>query len=286
LDVSLFNYEYLDPGLTKVEMSKNDTQFVLHLLKQKEPLKILEIGVAAGGTSYYILNNMSDNARLFSVDISQTYYRNPDKEVGYIAKELCNEQQLAKWTTYFGCDIIDCIDSIGDGIDFLIIDTVHSMPGEFLSFLVSLPHLNNNAMVILHDIHLNYLSPRATDSYCTTLLFSVVSSNNKYIIRDQISNIGAFSIDATTSDNIFNIFHALFISWSYYPDFDMIRYSQYINQFYSERCSFYFEQCISRQKFIVHEKNSIKNNLVKVIIKKILATKLNKLAQRIYFQVK
>ena len=40
-------------------------------------------------------------------------------------------------------------------IDFIIIDTVHFMPGEFLTFLTALPQLKDGCIVVLHDIHLN-----------------------------------------------------------------------------------------------------------------------------------
>ena len=36
--------------------------------------------------------------------------------------------------------------------DLLYLDTVHSSPGEFINILEALPFLNNNAIVIIHDI--------------------------------------------------------------------------------------------------------------------------------------
>ena len=45
----------------------------------------------------------------------------------------------------------DVIDEIGSDIDFLILDTLHIVPGEILDFLVCLPYLTKDAIVVLHD---------------------------------------------------------------------------------------------------------------------------------------
>lgn len=264
IDTEKLNYRYLDPSITKCEMTETETKFLIHQLVQNKPKKILEIGVAAGGTTQYILNNMPEDARLFSVDISKNYYREKDKESGYIVKELCNDNIQKKWTTYLGYDIIDCIEDIGEDIDFVVIDTVHAMPGEYLSYLVVLPYLKENAVVILHDIHINYayIGGSHTDldkesikikswqknSYCTTLLFSTISSNHKIILRDGISNIGGIYIDDSTRENVFDVFQSLFAAWDYYPDLNMKKYQEYINQNYPEKCGIYFKSCLQMQE--------------------------------------
>lgn len=81
-------------------MTEDETKFLIHQLIQNKPKKILEIGVAAGGTTQYILNNMPENSELFSVDISKECYCENNKETGYIAKELCDEGTRKNRTTY------------------------------------------------------------------------------------------------------------------------------------------------------------------------------------------
>lgn len=280
IDTEKLNYRYLDPSITKCEMTEAETKFLIHQLVQNKPKKILEIGVAAGGTTQYILNNMPEDARLFSVDISKNYYREKDKESGYIVKELCNDDIQKKWTTYLGYDIIDCIDDIGGDIDFVVIDTVHAMPGEYLSYLVVLPYLKKNAVVILHDIHINYayIGGSHTDlnkesikikswqknSYCTTLLFSTISSNHKIILRDGISNIGGFYIDDSTRENVFDVFQSLFAAWDYYPDLNMTKYQEHINQNYPEKCGIYFKSCLQMQEaYIRYDERKLDKKLRK-----------------------
>ena len=39
--------------------------------------------------------------------------------------------------------------AFGGGIDLLVLDTIHSLPGELLDYIVCLPFLSSNAVVIL-----------------------------------------------------------------------------------------------------------------------------------------
>lgn len=263
IDAQELNYDYIDSSISLSEMSKDEIQFVLHLLKEKQPKKIVEIGVSAGGGTYYLLNNMCEDAELYSVDIAKQYYRNPQKTTGYIASELCDEDKTSRWNTFFGQDIIECITDIGNDIDFVVIDTVHSMPGEFLSFFVILPYLSENATVVLHDIHLNYFSIKGGNrvgfnSYCTSLLFSTAVSQQKYVLKldnGEISNIGAFDVNTFTKENIYNMFHALFVNWAYYPSMDMEMYKEFIQKHYSSHCSRYFNICVDMQHALLNSKS-------------------------------
>lgn len=258
INVNELDYEYVNGDITMCEMSPNETKFLLYLLKTKDPKKIVEIGVSAGGSSYYFLKNKGPDATLYSVDISPQYYRDSSKQTGYIAKELCSPSELNQWHTFFGCDIIDCIDEIGDEIDFLFIDTVHTLPGEFLSFFAVLPNLAEGAVVVLHDTHLNYVYHQRhglrydyeINSHCNSTLMSVVSSKKKMVISNEISNIGGFYVDKLTKDCVFDLFNVLYAPWYSYPDINLDAYVEYIDAHYPDICGKYFLECLNMQKSI------------------------------------
>lgn len=60
------------------EMTIFQQAFLCGLIKEKQPKKILEIGVAAGGTTAVILSclkHLNYQAEMFSVDIKERWYR-------------------------------------------------------------------------------------------------------------------------------------------------------------------------------------------------------------------
>ena len=59
------------------EMTEWQLGFLCGLIKQKKPKKILEIGVAAGGTTAVILNCVAQldlDTEVFSIDINEKLY--------------------------------------------------------------------------------------------------------------------------------------------------------------------------------------------------------------------
>lgn len=70
-------------------MSEFESAFLCGLLKKFKPKKILEVGVSAGGTTPIILQCLEDNGQeyeMYSIDVSEKYYRDSNKETGFIAK--------------------------------------------------------------------------------------------------------------------------------------------------------------------------------------------------------
>lgn len=272
------NINFIDEA--KAEMRREETAFLLTLLKQVSPKTILEIGVASGGTSVYLLKNMRTDAQLFSCDISVPLYYDNKLKTGYKVDSICDDIEKSRWKTIFGCDIVDVIDSIGSEIDFCIIDTSHALPGELLSFIAVLPYMRKGSFVVLHDTHLNHFRVMAHCNehimdysyyaFSTTILFSSISSEVKYSLPG-VSNIGAFQINKNTSDNIRDIFDALFVSWHYYPHDLIDKYANMIEKQYSAEYRDLFVACSESQKKLVdikksyhYEKLSIEKELAKI----------------------
>lgn len=202
----------------KCEMSISDRLFLNGLIRQVKPKKILEVGVAAGGSAAIILNAIKDieDAKLYSVDFFKNYYQDPSKFSGYLVNEICPELS-DKWTLYTEGFVANHLDKIGKDIDFCLIDTIHVNPGEILDFLMVLPYLKKNAVVVFHDTSLFAYY----DINCITncLLLSaipgekIVPSNHdgyKYF-----PNIGAVILDDKIKEKIWGIFNLLTLPWRY-----------------------------------------------------------------------
>lgn len=120
------------------EMTIDQHAFLYGLLKEKYPKNILEPGVAAGGTTAVVLTGLKMfdvNAKVYSVDVSEKWYRAKYLDTGFIAKKFM-DCIIGKTQHEFllGKEIPYVIDEIGEGIDFLILDTTHVMRGNFWIF--------------------------------------------------------------------------------------------------------------------------------------------------------
>ena len=139
------------PGSTTSEMSYKERCFLNGIIRQTKPKKVLELGVSAGGSSALILNAIKDtDARLYSIDYNEKWYRDESKPTGYIIDE-CFSQLKDKWQLFTGGTAARFMEQVGGDIDICLIDTVHANPGEFLDFLIVLPYLKKNAVLVLHD---------------------------------------------------------------------------------------------------------------------------------------
>lgn len=214
------------PHADKPEMSEFESAFLCGLIKKFKPKKILEVGVAAGGTTAIILNRLEKNAQPYimkSVDILRTVWNDSSKHAGYLATTMKNNLQVGTHEFYLGTTLPFVIDEIGGDIDFLVLDTTHSMPGENLDFLTALPYLKENAVVCMHDVSLNQRDLPYMHFHATAALFSAVTANKflNLVMNDNLSfnypNIAAFQINSDTMKNIENVFLTLVLRWKYLP---------------------------------------------------------------------
>lgn len=239
-----------DDNTTHVEMSQDEIWFLKHFIQKYKPKKIVEIGVASGGNTVNILKWKEEDTKVFSVDISEYWWKDKTKLTGFMASEMGPNEN---WKLYNGYDYLDVYKEIGNDIDCIIIDTTHVMPGECLTFLATLPQLKDGCVVILHDIHLNMVRYarkkfKTIDSvqYCTGVLFGGVRSDMKWILNTKsTSNIGAFIVDKSTRDHIKDLFHLLCTSWYMFPSgINFFEYKKFIKENYSEDCSKLFNTCV------------------------------------------
>ena len=187
-----------------------------------------------------------------SVEISNKFYLDPQKDAGFLAEPIKKSLQVGEHQFYFGTTLPLVIDEIGNDIDFVILDTMHALPGEILDFLTVLPYLKDNAVVCLHDVSLNQRpGTQFFNAHATALLFSAVTANKilNFIINDNINfqypNIAAFQINSDTIKYIENVFLALILRWIYFPSGkDLKGYAEIISRYYPQELFLIFQKAL------------------------------------------
>ena len=211
-----------------VEMTEFESAFLCGLIRSRRPKNIVEVGVAAGGTTAILVKTIDmlglhDQTRLWSVDLNEAYYKDHGKRTGFMADGISTRKPVRR-KMLLGKFLPEWLPAIageaGDGIDFVILDTVHKTPGEMLDFLAILPYLTPDACVVLHDIGAQHYWGDTT-TFATQLVLSVVTAD--LILREdpdrqqRYPNIGAFTVNAETRKYVRNVFCALTLPWHYLP---------------------------------------------------------------------
>jgi predicted O-methyltransferase YrrM len=267
-----------DSYIEKSEMSFEERAFLNALLLRNKPKKLLELGVSAGGSSVVILNAIKDiiDARLYSIDLSSSWYSNPSLKTGHLVDNYQNLK--SKWELFTGSLAYKFIEKIGSGIDFCLIDTAHANPGEILDFLMILPMLNEDAIVVFHDTNLHAYYLKIGDSYLGTNFITnnllISSITGKKILQGNFNkkennyfpNIAGIKINAQTKEYVFEIFNLLTIKWRYLltqnQENELISFlEKYYNSYYID----YLKDIFIYQKEI---KNLSKKTKLKAFIKR------------------
>lgn len=242
------------------EMTDYHQGFLCGLIKNCKPKKVVEIGVSAGGTSAIIMNCLrmisagGEDPEMYSVDLSSTYYQDPTKKCGFVAEYVKEKLNYNNFKLLVGKGTIAAhIEEIGKGIDFVILDAAHILPGEVLDFLTVLPFLKNNAMIVLHDVTLALTHPPAAHCTATRCLYSSVSGIKYYkfdngSLPDEFS-IAAFKANKSTRRNIDDVFSSLAMPWGYLPvDEQMDQYLSIIEKYYDEHLLNFLKMILKQQK--------------------------------------
>ncbi|WP_294158797.1 class I SAM-dependent methyltransferase [uncultured Selenomonas sp.] len=250
------------------EMSSFESAFLCGVLRSVRPRKILEVGVAGGGTTAIIMQCMEllgEPYALHSVDLAERFYRDDSKASGYLAEEAKLHLPHANQKTYLGRLAIEQMEDIGGDIDVLVLDTVHCLPGEVLDFLTLLPYLRDGAVVVLHDLVNNFRSQnrkrtRYSDAATATkYLFDSVVAETKYFQEDPTAqqrggfpNIGAFRVSQDTRENIATVVSALSHTWLMLPSEEQLRiYRAAIIKMLDEEAAWLFDSVVKMNRAIL-----------------------------------
>ena len=226
-----------------------------------KPRKILEIGVAEGGTTAVIVKSLEMlgmECEMYSVDLRYKV-DNKHMDIGYVFKEQETPSKI-KHKFLLGKSIAGQIENVvGENIDLVVLDTTHQIPGEILDFLSVLPFMAENGMVVMHDTNLDYFHgmgqevKRIKEAYkfkATKVLFATVVAE-KYCDYDQIPNIGAFKINEDTHKYIMNLFMALSLNWTYKVGTNLLNeYRNVLAQYYSGQCMEVYDMCVNMNNLL------------------------------------
>ena len=209
------------------QLGYEEPYFINGIIRKYKPKKCLEIGVAYGGSSILILNAIKDikDSFLISLDLNTYLYTGEKLETGYNVKKYFPEL-TDKWKLYTGDQPHKFLDKLNLKFDFLYLDTSHITPGEIINIIEALPFLEDNAIVILHDIMFHFFSyHKSYFNYNSKIHFSpiyLITSlmGDKAILENKeigLENIGAVRLFSNQDKYYNNYFLLLLSPWEYMP---------------------------------------------------------------------
>lgn len=253
------------------EMTEFDSGFLCGLLREYKPKKLLEVGIAGGGTTAIILqclSLMNQQVEMHSIDLSESFYLDSTKQSGFLAEEIKPQLDLDGIThkVHLGKLTANLVEEIGGGIDFVILDTTHAFPGELLDFLTLFPYLAKDAVVVLHDVIFSLVSrPDIMPPMLATKTLLDCVTADKYFMPDEISNrattlptIGAFRLNEATGKNIIDVFRAVAVLWSYsLEQWQVSAYRDIFAKHYDEECLWLYDSAVIANRFAVQLRSQI-----------------------------
>jgi predicted O-methyltransferase YrrM len=205
------------------QLSEKQVYFMNGLIRKLKPKSCLEIGVANGGSSILILNALKDikDSSLVSLDISEKSCTDPGLKTGNRVKTYFPEL-AKKWSLYTGDLPNKFLVKLNKKFDFAFIDSAHESPGEILNLIEVLPFLNENAIIVLHDIfwHFSRRAPKPPREVKFTpsniyLLSSLYG--DKLLINNELENMGAVFLYKNQKKHYLDYFLLLNGFWEYMP---------------------------------------------------------------------
>ena len=253
-----FRYDKFESNLITDKMKQNsgwilrlnEANFINGLIRKLKPKNCLEIGVANGGSAILILNAIKDlrNSCLISLDLNNQLFFNHTKKVGYRAYKYFPE--LTKnWKLFTGDQPHKFLVKLNMKFDFLFLDSAHLTPGELINFIEALPFLNENAIVVIHDILWHF--EKTIKIYPSNVnLFPAIYGDKILLGQNErdIGNTGAVFLYPNQKSHYLDYFLLLLTLWEYMPTDDQIKdlrifiKSFYKNDFYLELFNFAVEK--------------------------------------------
>ena len=111
------------------------------------------------------------------------------------------------------------METIGRNIDIALIDTAHFEPGEILDFLMILPFLKEEAIVIFHDIANQITKSKTRNEWAPYIIFNAIRGekylpSGKDILKQ---DIGAIKLEKNQKKYYHDYFRLLGGQWQYFP---------------------------------------------------------------------
>lgn len=250
IDPDIYDRSVMDgipfpPRAAAMDQSHGNAMFLGGLIRRYRPKTLLEVGVAAGGSSALLLHILDKSglaSELVSVDLSDRWYKNEKLAVGWAAKKLYPGKK--NWHLHTGKFLPEVIEDLNMEFDFCFLDTRHVLPGELLDYLAMLPFMKEDGIVAMHDTAL-YFSGRNDRGFATRVLIDACVG--KKIVPPQNSvddaNLCAFQITPDTYKYVGNIFSALCMPWAYLLDARQFQiYHDFFLRYYGHEAAEWFSK--------------------------------------------
>ena len=226
------------------ELSHNQAYFLNGIIRKHMPKNCLEIGVSKGGSSILILNAIKDmqDSQLISLDLYTTHYKIPSIKTGWRVKSFF-PNLTKKWSLYTGDQPHKFLMKLNLKFDFLFLDTAHISPGELFNMIEAMPFLNENAIIVLHDItlHCTRISKKnELDAKINPPNFHLMTFlyGDKILLKSSqktIDNMGAIFLYKNQKSHYLEYFFSLISVWDYMPSDDHLKdMKNFIINYYKE----------------------------------------------------
>ena len=250
-------------------MHINQREFLNGVVRRFKPKKIVEIGVREGCASSIILNAIQDlnDSHLYSIDLDKRDF------IGKCVNKLF-PNFLSKWTLYKGNIAAEFMEKIGKDINMVFIDSAHLEPGEILDFIMVLPFLSEEAVIVMHDIANQITATKRfkgwlgkRNEWAPYIIFNsmrgeiYLPSGKNLLTHD----IGAKKLYINQKIYFHDYFRVLGGQWQYFPKEQFInKIRNFIKRYYDNDClNIYNEAVDFNRKFVKQnpKKNIYKDNV-------------------------
>ena len=256
-------------------LMNNEPYFINGIIRKFNPKKCLEIGVAKGGSSIIILNALKDVNDSFLISLDLNSYNDIENyHIGENVKKFFPELiKNNKWQLYTGEQPHIFLDKLNMKFDFLFLDTVHLTPGELINIIEALPFLEENAIIVMHDImyHLpthNYYAPKEVKYHPSQIYLMSSLAGEKIVIEDKekgAENIGAVFLYPNKEKYYLNYFLLLLTPWEYMPTETQIKeLRSFIKKYYKNKYFLHlFNRAVEENKIYINKFKNVYSNAFK-----------------------
>ena len=216
-----------------------EAQFINGIIRKNKLKNCLEIGVAEGGSSILILNSIKDmeNSILVSLDLNKELFTDKNKLTGYKVNQFFLE--LSKnWKLYTGDQAHKFLIELNIKFDFLFLGFTHVSPGEIMNFIEALPFLNQNAIVVIHDLFWHFKRVINTKFFPSCISLIQALFGDKIFLKETkegVSNIAAAFLYPNQKEHYLDYFLLLLNFWEYMPkDSQLNDLKAFVKKYYKD----------------------------------------------------
>ena len=212
-EIDLVFHDHFFKGMGAV--SRFDAKFLCDLIKESRPSKCFEVGVASGMSTTFLLKALArigPQSELVSVDISQQYYADSTKQVGYVVDAAIPELGCKFGLHFHHWSANAEKFAANEKFDLVFIDAHHSHPWATLDTMLVLPFVNPGAWIVHHDIALKDIPRFASETGPFNVYEAFPPPKKKSPFENQ--NIGAFRVTGIHRDYEAQLLASLAQEWT------------------------------------------------------------------------